>query len=157
VPLTLFEQALALGPEIKRGLSLRLHFNGNDIAAEVSNGPSGAAVVVFDAEFRPGRADACGNILRNRSGSPTATFFLGAGTCVVSGNTIINTSPVASDLIRITKAPVSLSVDVSGTTGSDTTAIAGNCLGGIVVINPQTRPSSVPAPMNDWTNFNGLF
>ena len=156
VPLTIFEQVLMLAPEIKRGLNLCLHFNGNDITAEVSNGPSGSAVFVFDDEFKPGRAEACGNILRNRSGSPTATFFMGTGSCVVSGNTIVNTNPGVTDPAEISGGAASLHVDVSGTTGSDTTAIAGNCLGGRLVINPATRPT-VPSPMNDWTNFNGLF
>jgi len=158
VPLTVLEQALMLGPQVKHGLSLYLHFNGNDIAAEVSRGPSGVAVVVFDEEFNPGRAEACANILRNRSGSATATFFMGSGTCVVGGNTIVNESAIASGNVQTSEGPPSLFVDVFASKSLDMMAVAGNCLGGRVVVIPANRPEvSPPRTINAWPGFNGIF
>jgi hypothetical protein len=116
------------------------------------------AVFVFDQEINPGRAEACANILRNRSGSPTATFFMGGGTCVVGGNTIVNESATATGQVQTSEGPPSLFVDTIASGSLDMMAVSGNCLGGRVIVIPTSRPKVEPArSINTWPSFNGIF
>lgn len=152
--------------DIGKSLIPRITVSSNQVDAVIRSSYSGAALTAADIQSsqQPPPATASsllvtGNRLRGRVSGPVASaaFF---PQCTITGNVVTNEA-VATGAIGAVPAvnPVSLFVVPPSVTTSMVSALTGTTITGNVLVAPATlpaRPVTIPAPMNDWANFNTI-
>ena len=145
----------------------RIVVSANQVDAVIENSYSGAALIVADIQSsqQPPRRTAStlmvtGNHLRSRVPGPAASVAF-VTQCTVTGNIVTNEA-VAVEAVGNVRAvvPYSLFVLSPPQTMSVGSALAGATITGNVLVAPPAhlpeRPDDVPAPMDDWRNFNTI-
>jgi hypothetical protein len=152
--------------DVGNSLIPRITVSSNQVDAVIQSSYSGAALTVADIQSsqQPPPATASsllvsGNRLRSRVPGPVASAVFFAQ-CTITGNAVTNEA-VATGAIGGVPAvsPGSLFVVNPSPITSMVSALAGATITGNVLVAPATlptRPVTIPAPMNDWANFNTI-
>ena len=152
--------------DVGNSLIPRITVSANQVDAVIKSSYSGAALTVADLQSsqQPPPATASsllvsGNRLRSRVPGPVASAVFFAQ-CTITGNAVTNEA-VATGAIGAVPAvsPGSLFVVNPSPTTSMVSALNGATITGNVLVAPATmptRPTTIPAPMNDWANFNTI-
>ena len=152
--------------ETGNSLIPRVMISGNQVDAVIQDSYSGAALTVADVQSsqRPPPRTASsvlvtGNRFRSRAPAPVASAVFLAQ-CTVTGNVVTNEAVATGAVGNVPPVfPASLFVVNPDQIASIASALSGVTITGNVLVAPATlpsRPAAIPAPLNDWANFNTI-
>jgi Family of unknown function (DUF6519)/IPT/TIG domain len=152
--------------DVGSSLIPRITVSANQVDAVIQSSYSGAALTMADIQSpqQPPPATASsllvsGNRLRSRVPGPAASAVFFAQ-CTITGNAVTNEAVAAGAIGGVPAvSPGSLFVVNPSPTTSMVSALTGATITGNVLVAPATlpiRPITIPAPMNDWANFNTI-